>query len=114
MTAQLATEALGCHQVIAKVNDPLRPRLRGPGLATLCRTNLMASAVSDFLGLGLTFDRASGTDRAAPRGDTTSARPPGMRGAVDAAGGPRVRRLDGASSNGSIPTPLASTTAREG
>jgi trk/ktr system potassium uptake protein len=56
MAAQLATEALDVRQVIAKINDPLRASAYADlGLATLCRTNLMASAVSQFLGLGLAF-----------------------------------------------------------
>lgn len=56
MSAQLATEALDARQVIAKINDPLRASAYAElGIATLCRTNLMASAVMDFLGLDLKF-----------------------------------------------------------
>ncbi|MEO5941289.1 MAG: NAD-binding protein, partial [Candidatus Limnocylindrales bacterium] len=56
MSAQLAIEAFGVNQVVAKINDPLRASAYAElGIATLCRTNLMAHAVSDFLGLGLTF-----------------------------------------------------------
>ncbi len=56
MSAQLATEALGARQVIAKINDPLRASAYAElGVATLCRTNLMGNAVSEFLDLGLTF-----------------------------------------------------------
>jgi trk system potassium uptake protein TrkA len=56
MSAQLATEALDARQVIAKINDPLRASAYAElGIATLCRTNLMASAVSDFLGMELSF-----------------------------------------------------------
>lgn len=56
MSAQLATEALGARRVLAKINDPLRASAYAElGIATLCRTNMMASAVSDFAGLGLTF-----------------------------------------------------------
>lgn len=56
MSAQLAVEALGAKRVIAKINDPLRAAAYADlGIATLCRTNLMASAVSDFLGLGIAF-----------------------------------------------------------
>ncbi|MBA2380683.1 MAG: TrkA family potassium uptake protein [Chloroflexi bacterium] len=56
MSAQLATEALGAKQVVAKINDPLRASAYAElGIATLCRTNLMAHAVNDFLSLGLTF-----------------------------------------------------------
>jgi trk system potassium uptake protein len=56
MSAQLATEALGADRVIAKINDPVRASAYAElGIATLCRTNLMASSVNDFLGLGMTF-----------------------------------------------------------
>jgi trk system potassium uptake protein len=56
MAAQLATEAFAADHVIAKINDPLRASAYAElGIATLCRTNLMASAVSSFLGLGFTF-----------------------------------------------------------
>jgi len=56
MSAQLATEALEARQVIAKINDPLRASAYAElGIATLCRTNLMASAVMDFLGFDLKF-----------------------------------------------------------
>jgi trk system potassium uptake protein TrkA len=56
MSAQLATEALGAKQVVAKINDPLRASAYAElGIATLCRTNLMAHAVNDFLSLGLEF-----------------------------------------------------------
>lgn len=120
MTAQLATEALGCHQVIAKVNDPLRARAYADlGLATLCRTNLMASAVSDFLGLGLTFGPGlSAPTGQHPGGEHHLGETAEHAGSpADAAGGgpaASVAVADGASLNGSIPTPLASTTAREG
>ena len=56
MSAQLAIEALAAKQVIAKINDPLRASAYAElGIATLCRTNLMATAVMDFLGLDLKF-----------------------------------------------------------
>ena len=56
MAAQLATEALGARNVIAKINDPLRASAYAElGIATLCRTNLMATAVSQFLEASLTF-----------------------------------------------------------
>ncbi len=56
MAAQLATEALGARTVIAKINDPLRASAYAElGIATLCRTNLMATAVSQFLEASLTF-----------------------------------------------------------
>ncbi len=52
MAAQLAHEALGAKQVIAKINDPLRAEAYGAlGIATICRTNLMADAIHEFAGL---------------------------------------------------------------
>jgi trk system potassium uptake protein TrkA len=52
MAAQLASEALGVRQAIAKINDPLRAQAYGElGIATLCRTGLMLDAVNEFLGL---------------------------------------------------------------
>ena len=52
MAAQLASEALGIEQVIAKINDPLRAKAYSElGIATLCRTGLMADAINAHLGL---------------------------------------------------------------
>jgi trk system potassium uptake protein TrkA len=52
MAAQLAIEALGARQAIAKINDPVRAEAYASlGIATLCRTNLMADAIYDHLGL---------------------------------------------------------------
>jgi trk system potassium uptake protein TrkA len=52
MAAQLALEELGAKRVVAKINDPLRADAYASlGIATLCRTNLMADAVYEFLGL---------------------------------------------------------------
>ena len=52
MAAQLATEALGVHQVVAKVNDPLRAEAYAAlGLATICRTDLMLDAILGFVGV---------------------------------------------------------------
>ena len=52
MAAQLAHEALGARQVIAKINDPLRAEAYGAlGIATICRTNLMADAIHAYIGL---------------------------------------------------------------
>jgi trk system potassium uptake protein len=52
MAAQVAAENLGIRQVIAKINDPVRATAYAElGLATLCRTNLMVEAVSDYLDL---------------------------------------------------------------
>jgi trk system potassium uptake protein TrkA len=52
MAAQLAVEALGARRVVAKINDPLRASAYADlGLATLCRTTMMADAVASYLGL---------------------------------------------------------------
>jgi trk system potassium uptake protein TrkA len=54
MAAQVATEGLHARKVIAKINDPLRARAYAElGLATLCRTNLMADAVFGYLGMAV-------------------------------------------------------------
>jgi trk system potassium uptake protein TrkA len=63
MSAQLATEALGAKQVVAKVNDPLRAEAYADlGLATICRTDLMLDAVLSFI--GLPTQRAGGVQAA--------------------------------------------------
>ena len=52
MAAQLALEALGVRQVIAKINDPVRAEAYAAmGIPTLCRTLLMADAILAYLGL---------------------------------------------------------------
>jgi trk system potassium uptake protein len=52
MAAQLAQEALGAKQAIAKINDPVRANAYADlGIAALCRTNLMADAVYEYLGM---------------------------------------------------------------
>ena len=91
MSAQLATEALGARQVIAKINDPLRASAYAElGIATLCRTNLMAQAVNDFLGLGLRSVRVSPPPPGSIPAASTTARPratePTMTGPVVARG----------------------------
>jgi len=52
MAAQLAHEAFDVHQVVAKLNDPVRAEAYADlGIATLCRTNLMSDAINTYLGL---------------------------------------------------------------
>ena len=52
MAAQVAVEALAARRVVAKINDPLRAAAYAElGIATLCRTTLMADAVAGWLGL---------------------------------------------------------------
>jgi trk system potassium uptake protein len=132
MASQLAAEALGAKQVIAKLNDPLRAAAYAElGLATLCRTNLMAQAVSDFLGLGLTYgpglSRATGQHPGGAHhgGDATGPAAPAAAAEPDEPAEPATIPPPGSapalgstpdfdSPNGSIPTQAASTTAREG
>ena len=52
MSAQLAVEQLHIPRVIAKINDPVRAAAYSElGIATLCRTGLMADAVNAHLGV---------------------------------------------------------------
>ena len=51
MAAQLGVEALGAARVIAKINDPLRAEAYAElGIATVCRTGLIAEAMNAYLG----------------------------------------------------------------
>jgi trk system potassium uptake protein TrkA len=51
MAAQLGIEALGATRTVAKINDPVRAEAYAHlGIATLCRTNLMETAILAFLG----------------------------------------------------------------
>lgn len=55
MAAQLAQEAFSVPTVVAKINDPLRAEAYAEmGLATLCRTTLLADAVNAYLGMPTT------------------------------------------------------------
>lgn len=52
IAAQLAAEVLGAQRVVAKINDPVRATAYADlGIASLCRTNLMADAINTYLGL---------------------------------------------------------------
>ena len=52
MAAQVATEKLAIGRVLAKINDPVRAAAYAElGIATVCRTTMLADSVSDFLGL---------------------------------------------------------------
>ncbi|MGH2483907.1 MAG: NAD-binding protein, partial [Candidatus Limnocylindria bacterium] len=47
MAAQLAKHVFGVPRVIAKINDPLRAEAyRTLGLETICRTNILSSALA--------------------------------------------------------------------
>jgi trk system potassium uptake protein TrkA len=65
MAAQVAAENLGVVNVVAKINDPVRAAAYGElGIATLCRTTMLADAVNAFLG----FARLGGIGVIAPSG----------------------------------------------
>lgn len=52
LAAQMARDALGIHQVVAKINDPVRAdAYRALGLATICRSTMMVDALARFSGL---------------------------------------------------------------
>lgn len=95
MAAQVAIEALGARQVIAKINDPLRASAYADlGIATLCRTTLMADAVASYLGFETTgvpgVQAPSGTHHGGEHHEPTDAAVPlaGSATAVPASDGP--------------------------
>jgi trk system potassium uptake protein len=52
MAAQVARESLGAREVIAKINDPVRAAAYADlGISTVCRTTMVADAISGHLGL---------------------------------------------------------------
>jgi trk system potassium uptake protein len=52
MAAQVAADSLGVRQVIAKINDPVRAAAYADlGIASLCRTVMLADAVLAHVGL---------------------------------------------------------------
>jgi trk system potassium uptake protein len=130
MSAQLAIEALDARQVIAKINDPLRASAYAElGIATLCRTNLMASAVSDFLGMGLSFgpglSAATGQHPGGEHHGSADEPAPGADGTTPVVSGAAADGLASIHSSfsaasavatpaQSTPAPVAPVSAREG
>ncbi len=52
MAAQVATEKLDIERVLAKINDPVRAAAYAElGIATVCRTTMLADAITGFLDL---------------------------------------------------------------
>jgi trk system potassium uptake protein TrkA len=52
MAAQVASENLEIEQVVAKINDPVRAAAYAElGITTICRTTMLADAISGLLGL---------------------------------------------------------------
>jgi trk/ktr system potassium uptake protein len=123
MSAQLATEAFGAKQVIAKINDPLRASAYAElGIATLCRTNLMASAVSEFLGLAAEFGpglspatgQHPGGEHHGPPDDAPGTVSPGNPSPAASAIDPSRPGAALAVTADPTPAPVAPVTAREG
>ena len=123
MSAQLATEALGARQVIAKINDPLRASAYAElGIATLCRTNLMASAITEFLGLAAEFGpglspatgQHPGGEHHGPADAAPGSVSPGNPGPATAAIDPSRPGAALAVPADPTPAPVAPVTAREG
>jgi trk system potassium uptake protein TrkA len=52
LAAQLAAETFSVPTVVAKINDPVRAEAYASlGIATICRTTMMAAAMASFLGM---------------------------------------------------------------
>lgn len=112
MSAQVAAEALGAQQVIAKLNDPLRASAYADlGLATLCRTTLMTDAVAEYLGMPVTgtpgVHAPSGTHHGGTHQDSDGAA--STRGSPD---GPAAGTASGGPATSG--EAAAGTVAREG
>jgi trk system potassium uptake protein TrkA len=103
MAAQVALEKLTVGRVVAKINDPVRAAAYAElGVATVCRTSMLADAISNFLGLtpsGVPSVIApSGRHHAAPDHDplvdataSTGAHPTGPGGTAGASPATTVR-----------------------
>jgi trk system potassium uptake protein TrkA len=94
MAAQLAHEALRAKAVVAKINDPVRASAYADlGIATLCRTTLMADAINAFLGLPVSGDQGiraptgshPGGDHHEPELEAEPAAPSSARGSGSSA-----------------------------
>jgi trk system potassium uptake protein TrkA len=105
MAAQLAAEELGVPRVIAKINDPLRAKAYAElGIATLCRTGLMADAIDRYLG----FPSSGLPAMLAPTGHHEAHHDLDARPATNAAG---TLSAVGAGSGGSTDTPAGTPVA---
>ncbi|TMG22191.1 MAG: TrkA family potassium uptake protein [Chloroflexi bacterium] len=104
MSAQLAVEALAAHRVVAKINDPVRAQAYSDlGLATICRTDLMANAVLAYAGL----------PTSGPRG-VVAATGHHIGGEHHATGRDRAARAGQPMEPGSNPTPEQGDSGRPG
>jgi hypothetical protein len=114
MAAQLAAEAFRVEQVIAKINDPLRALAYAElGIATICRTDLMANAILSYLKLPVSVvpgvRSSSGHHRHDPALGEADLGAADVAGAVGGAGLPEtgipIRTLNAADlAGGSVPS----------
>lgn len=85
MAAQLAKHVFGVPRVIAKINDPLRARAyRTLGLETICRTNILSSALVTAAAEGAAATNGMVEEPTAE--PMRGAPPPGSRAAAAAEG----------------------------
>jgi trk system potassium uptake protein TrkA len=94
MATQLAHEALRAKQVIAKINDPVRAKAYASlGIATICRTNLMADAISRYLDMPVSGEaEIMAPTGSHPGGDHHRLTPAGAADVVPAGPGPAAAR----------------------
>jgi trk/ktr system potassium uptake protein len=84
MAAQLAKHVFGVPRVIAKINDPLRAKAyRTLGLETICRTNILSSALVTAAAEGAAATNGMVEEPTAE--PMRGAPPPGSRAAAAAA-----------------------------
>ena len=97
MAAQLAAEAFRVGQVIAKINDPLRALAYAElGIATICRTDLMANAILSYLKLPVSVVPGVRSSTGHHRHGASE----GLAGEADAAGVGAVAAVAGGASVG--------------
>jgi trk system potassium uptake protein TrkA len=98
MAAQVATEKLGIERVVAKINDPVRAAAYAElGIATICRTTMLADAISGFLGLpmsGIPSVVAPTPHDHGPAGDAVAA-PAGSAGVSGSMGAGAIAGREG-------------------
>jgi trk system potassium uptake protein TrkA len=113
MAAQVARESLGAREVIAKINDPVRAAAYAElGIGTVCRTTMVADAISSHLALPTTgrasLFPSSGShsghehdrERGARIGGAESSRSGGEAGSASVASGAEEPGASGGSAGG--------------
>ena len=107
MAAQVAIESLGAREVIAKINDPVRAAAYAElGLTTVCRTTMVADAISGQLGLP-----TSGTPGVHPSSGSHSGHEHDLERRMAAGGGGTARSETDAGPNPDAPSEASSRDA---